>query len=683
MKASLSQSTNQAINHWQGDQKSGKVEIDMCGIAAISLLSSVGMKGRNELEMMLQSMRHRGLDGTYEYSSSKVAIGMNRLTIVGGDSGAQPIWNEDQTMAVVCNGEIYNYRSLRDQLEQNGHVFHTDSDIEVIVHLYEEFGEESVKKLIGTFAFAVWDETRDRLFVARDRIGVKPLFYTQTPIGFAFASELSALLAVVPSQLNGEMLHTYHTLRFLPAPYTAIEGIFKLSAGHFATVQRQVIDIQPYWSLDQVILQGKHKDHSITEADKGFRLNQLVRQAVERQQADRVQSATLLSGGVDSTLLVSLQKQLYGQAPDTITVSFEPPADRSGTSIDEYDERLYASKVADFFACHHLEEQYSAQQVWEALPKIIKHLDEPIADPTAIPLWFASQLASENGNKVLFSGEGMDELFAGYDLYRQWYWLRILQRIPEALRRFVYDMLEHYHLPGSGVIYRSVAPVQEWYQSVGSLFNKRELEGLLVNGNHQNPFSIFPHQKGNVGSEMFWNAPVFSNAINPITAMMHFDFLHWLPENTLAKSDKISMAHTIELRVPFLDEELAEFALQLPLKDKMRFGIQKYLIKKTFQDAIPQFVIQRKKAGFPVPINAWIFGEWKSGVQNMLLDPSSYTRSLYRPEMVEQLLETKGNARARASRLIWSLITMELWMQQASVLVENHRLHEEKLQKLV
>ena len=655
----------------------------MCGIAAISILQSVGTKAQDEVKIMLQSMQHRGLDGTYVYASSNVAIGMNRLAIVGGESGAQPIWNEDRTIAVVCNGEIYNYRALRDQLEQSGHVFQSTSDVEVIVHLYETYGEKCVEQLMGTFAFVVWDETKDCLLVARDRIGVKPLFYAETPEGYAFASELSAILSIVPGQLNKDMILPYHTLRFLPAPHTAMEGIYKLPAGHYAIVQPFSMVIQPFWHLDQVIMRGKLENRDWAEADKVLILNRVVRHAVASQQSSEVQSATLLSGGLDSTLLVSLQKKLYGESPDTITVSFDPPTDRSGTSLEEYDERFYARKVADFYACHHVEEQYSARQVWEALPKIIKDLDEPIADPTAIPLWFASKLASDHGHKVLFSGEGMDELFAGYDLYRQWYWLRILQHMPEGLRQSVNRFLADHDFPGSGVIYRSFAPVKEWYQSVGSLFNPRELEQLLFALENHYPHAVpSPHQ-GKSGWSSYWEASIFSQNLDTLSSMLYFDFLHWLPENTLAKSDKISMAHTVELRVPFLDEALVEFALPLPLKDKMRFGTQKYLIKKAFREEVPSFVMHRKKAGFPVPINAWIFGEWNDDITNMLLDPSSYTRSLYRPEMVNQLLKTKGTSRSRASRLIWSLLTMELWMQQTSMLVENPHIHEEKLQKLV
>ncbi len=671
------------LNVWHGNQKPGKVENNMCGIAAISNLQNVGTKARDELKIMLQSMQHRGRDGTYVYASPKVAIGMNRLAIVGGDSGAQPIWNEDRTIAVVCNGEIYNYRSLREQLEQSGHVFQSTSDVEVIVHLYEEFEEKCVERLIGTFAFVVWDEANNRLLIARDRIGVKPLYYAQTPNGFAFASELSAILSIAPGQLNKDMIYTYHTLRFLPAPHTAMEGIYKLPAGHYAIVQHLSLMVQPYWHLNQVIARGKLENREWEESDKVLLLNRLVRNAIASQQSSEVQSATLLSGGLDSTLLVSLQKKLYGDAPETITVSFEPPTDRSGTSVEEYDERFYARKVADYYACRHMEEQFSACQVWEALPKIIKDLDEPIADPTAIPLWFASKLASVNGHKVLYSGEGIDELFAGYDLYRQWYWLRTLQHIPEGIRQFVYRFLVDHDVPGSGVIYRSFAPIKEWYQSVGSLFNQHELEQLLFDLENQYPHAVSSPHQGNSRWGMYWEAPIFSENLDTLSSMLYFDFLHWLPENTLAKSDKISMAHTIELRVPFLDEALVEFALPLPLKDKMRFGTHKYLIKKAFREEVPSFVIHRKKAGFPVPINAWIFGEWNTEIKNMLLDPSSYTRSLYRPEMVNQLLESKGVFRPRASRLIWSLITMELWMQQSLVLENNPCINDGKIKKLV
>lgn len=637
----------------------------MCGIAAIVSAVSMASRGRSEVEKMLELMHHRGPDGTYIYSSSKVSLGMTRLAIVGKESGVQPIWNEAHDLAVVCNGEIYNYQSLRKQLERRGHFFQTDSDVEVIVHLYEEYSEDCVLQLEGTFALAIWDERREVLFIARDRIGVKPLFYAHTSIGFAFASELSALLSLVPLHLNPEIMPIYHTLRFAPAPDTIIKGIYKLPAGNRATIHHDVIRIQPYWSLANVIADGVRNRSQASYIEKKSTLNRHIRHAVAVQQAPEVQSATLLSGGVDSTLLVGLQTQLYGQPPDTITVSFDAPSERSDLYATEYDERTYAQRVARQFGCHHREAQFSAQEVWDALPNIIRDMDEPIADPTAIPLWFASRVAHEAGCKVLFSGEGMDELFAGYDLYRQIYWLRALQHIPQRIRQMAFHMGSALELPGVGVLHRSLHPITHWYQSIGSMFTLSELNRLLKSRFvHVIGVGTAAEQATELPMSSLWSSLAMPDQMDALDHMLYFDCLHWLPENTLAKSDKISMAHSVELRVPFLNETLVEYAMQLPSRDKMRFGVHKYLVKKTFVDVIPPYVMKRKKVGFPVPIIAWIFGEWKSDIAHLLLDSSSHTRAIYRSEAITALLNSSGSTQRRASRLLWGLVTMELWMNQ-------------------
>ena len=637
----------------------------MCGIAAIVSAASMASRGHSEVEKMLELMHHRGPDGTYSYSSSKVSLGMTRLAIVGKESGVQPIWNETHDLALVCNGEVYNYQLLRKQLEHDGHVFQTDTDVEVIVHLYEEYGEDCVLQLEGTFALAIWDERHDVLFIARDRIGVKPLFYAHTSIGFACASELNALLSLVPLHLNQDVLPIYHTLRFAPAPDTIIEGIHKLPAGNCAIIRHDAIHIQPYWNLANVIADGGRTHLQVGNIEKQSTLNRHIRHAIAVQQAPDVQSATLLSGGIDSTLLVGLQTQLYGEPPDTITVSFDVPSKRSGLHPAEYDENAYARRVAQQFGCQHREAQFSAQEVWSALPSIIRDMDEPIADPTAIPLWFASRVAHEAGCKVLYSGEGMDELFAGYDLYRQIYWLRSLQHIPKHIRKTAFFVGSALDLPGAGVLHRSLHPISDWYQSVGSMFTLSELNRLLKSRFvHVIGAGTAVEQASELPMSALWSALKRSDQMDALDQMLYFDCLHWLPENTLAKSDKIAMAHSVELRVPFLNESLVEFAMKLPSRDKIRFGVQKYLVKKTFADMIPSYVMKRKKAGFPVPITAWIYGEWKSDIAHLLLDPASHTRAIYRPEAIEELLNSPEATQRRASRLLWGLLTMELWMNQ-------------------
>lgn len=637
----------------------------MCGIAGIVPRSNSGLLYAKHLKAMLSQLEHRGPDATYLHASPQVAFGMTRLSIVGGDDGVQPIWNETNTCAVVCNGEIYNYKSLRAMLELHGHEFRTSSDVEVIVHLYEEYGEKCLSQLEGIFALCLWDTERQRMVIARDRIGVKPLYYVNTDEAFFCASELRALLPAVNPKLSMSAFSSYHELRFAPAPYTLVEGIEKLPPAHYAVVQGRHLRIQGYWSPGLSVLSPSDNGRMRQE-----RVKHLIEEAVSAQQAEGVSSGVLLSGGLDSTLLVALQTKLFGAAPDTITVSFKQPEHLGTTTETEYDEHSYARQVADLFGCKHHVQEFGADETWDLLPQIIADLDEPIADPTALPLWFASRVAHQAGHRVLFSGEGMDELFAGYSLYRQTYWLRALQMLPRGLRRGLQGVLKDANLPGSHLLSHSLQSVTNWYRSIGELFTDAEMNTILRE----------PIRRATRGAEQHWSNNTITRFLHlreharanqdPLQQMLLFDCVHWLPENTLTKSDKISMAHSVELRVPFLNERLFEYALALPARDKLRRGVHKYIVRNAFRDLIPSDVMNRPKAGFPVPITAWTFGEWHERIHQLLLSPESLTRDIYHEDAILNLLASPPAAQRRAARLLWSLITMELWLKSLTAQTE-------------
>ncbi|MCF8567658.1 asparagine synthase (glutamine-hydrolyzing) [Alicyclobacillus tolerans] len=634
----------------------------MCGIAVV--VPKPLFQGPDKmfafgdsLHTMIESMEHRGPDGVGFYYDDEIGLAMTRLAIVGGNSGMQPIWNEDHTIALVCNGEIYNHQELRKMLEEHGHVFSTQSDVEVIVHLYEMYEEQCVQSLEGIFAFAVWDSVRHRLLAARDHFGVKPLYYAETDTEILFASELRALLKCpqVDEDLDSRGFAAYHAFRYVPANETLVQGIKKMAPAQYVVIQNGVPEFFSYWSPQTVWTRERTGQQALgsaplrTEALKTHLVN-----AVKAQATDDVKTGVLLSGGLDSTALLALYRQQLqnGPGPDAYTVSFTKPKDWVEES--EYNEIEQAQAIANALGTRHIARRYTPQEVLTCLPDIIKALDEPIADPTAIPLWFACRLARREGVKVLYSGEGLDELFNGYEVYRQKYWLETLKMVPDPLRRLAQVVLTQFGLPGTGILQRSLSSPAQWYQGVGGIFSSSEWKRILREG--------ALHRYG--GSEALDYAEKVLAPVqdkNVLTQMTYFDILSWLPENTLVKSDKISMAHSVELRVPFLDKRVVEFSLSVADRDKIRGKTGKWIVREALAEVVPGEVLRRKKAGFPIPLTAWIFNEWKDFVLSSLLDPNAYTRDLYNTAEIERLMSATGAAKRRSARLVWTLLSLELW----------------------
>ncbi|MHB1683229.1 MAG: asparagine synthase (glutamine-hydrolyzing) [Bacilli bacterium] len=623
----------------------------MCGIALLVAKTSQGRSMKKELEEMLDIMQHRGPDGRESVYLPGVDIGMVRLAIVDLESGAQPLWNEDHTMALVCNGEIYNSTTLRSRLIADGHQFKTHSDVEVVLHLYEEMGERCLNQLEGIYALAIWNEERKTLFVARDRMGVKPLYYADIGSHWAFASELRALAALdgVAKEIEDSALMAYHALRFTPREQTLYRSIRRILPAHYAQVNAGIFRIAPYWK--PTFSPIGFPESSGTEDFSPKRLREVMFAAVQSQFAPEVNSAVLLSGGLDSTALLAMRRELSGGKPDiAITVAFERPV--SGASRVEYSEVEHAARVARTYQAEHIVGVVNARDALEALPQIIADLDEPIADPTAIPLWFATRIAHANDCKVVYSGEGLDELFAGYQVYGHERWMRALNRVPETLRRSLLEWLVRKGMPGAGVIGRSLQDIHDWYQGVGGIFTPEE-RSVLLQTTISKGDPIFAH----AGSQM-----ESSDSLSALQRMMLFDLLTWLPDNTLAKSDKISMAHSVELRVPYLDSRIVDFALACPdHKTWSRGG--KRIVRQALTGVVPSFVVRRRKAGFNVPISAWLFGEWQEFAREMLLSPHAATRDLY-GNRIHALFEAPRDRQERAGRLLFALLTLELWLRQ-------------------
>ncbi len=629
----------------------------MCGIAVLVAKTNQSRSMKKELDEMLDIMQHRGPDGRGSVHLPSVDIGMVRLAIVDLENGIQPIWNEDHTMALVCNGEIYNSQALRSSLTADGHQFKTHSDIEVVLHLYEEMGERCLNRLEGIYALAIWNEERKTLFVARDRMGVKPLYYADIGSHWAFASELRALAALdgAAKEIEHSALMAYHALRFTPGEQTLYQGIRRLLPAHYAQVTSGIFRTDPYWK--PTFSQSELSENSGKEDFSPKRLREVMFAAVKSQFAPEVNSAVLLSGGLDSSALLAMRRELSGGQPDiAITIAFERPT--SGAKRVEYSEVGCAARVARTYQAEHIVGVVNARDALDALPRIIADLDEPIADPTAIPLWFATKTAHANGCKVVYSGEGLDELFAGYQVYGHERWMRALNRVPETLRRSLLEWLVRNGMPGAGVIGRSLQDIHDWYQGVGGIFTPEERSALLQ--------TTIP--RGNPVLVRADSQMESSDSLSALQRMMLFDLLTWLPDNTLAKSDKISMAHSVELRVPYLDSGIVDFALACPDHQTWNRG-GKRIVRQALTGVVPSFVIRRRKAGFNIPISAWLFGEWQEFARESLLSPTAATRELY-GNRAQTLFEAPRARQERAGRLLFALLTLELWLRQTPLRTE-------------
>lgn len=634
----------------------------MCGIAVILDKSGRGPVQKSCLKAMQYSLRHRGPDGTGWHVEPGAGLAMTRLAIVGGTEGQQPIWNEQHTLAIVCNGEIYNHQMLHMRLEEQGHRFSTASDVEVLIHLYEEYGQAGLARVRGVYAFVLWDRLAHEAWVVRDPIGVKPLYYAETEHELVVASEIRSLLKhpEVGLEWSSEDLQLYHALRFVPGHGTVLKDVRKLPPGHYLTLQGGKLSLTRYG------LGGRRFAwaHQTVEEDRRHQLRELLFQGVQRQLAPGVQSGVLLSGGLDSTLLLALQTRYQGAAPDTYTVSFVQPWNNPARL--EYDERKEAAQVAAIYGSQHVTARFTADEVWQHLPRIIADLDEPIADPTAIPLWLVSRLASRQGCRVIYSGEGLDELFCGYDVYRQVRWHRWLQWVPAQIRMHLAAILHHLEWPGAGVLYRSARPVWEWYQGVGGAFVSEEMQRLWADPILGKTAKESPVQT--IARSLVEEVSQLSR----LGQMMWLDTLTWLPENTLVKSDKLSMAHGVELRVPFLDEDLVQFALFAQDSERLRGRVGKWLIRQAVADLLPAGVLSRRKAGFPVPLSAWMFGEWHERVRDVLLHRGALARQLYNQEALESWLNAPPGQRRRAARLLWVLLTLEMWASTMASAKSRH-----------
>jgi asparagine synthase (glutamine-hydrolysing) len=625
----------------------------MCGIAGVIKFGRDARVQVDTIRQMCSVMAHRGPDDDGFYVSGPVGLGMRRLSIVDLARGHQPISNEDETAWIVFNGEIYNHAELREQLQARGHRYRTNSDTETIIHLYEEYGRDCVRHLRGMFAFAIWDVNKQRIFMARDRLGIKPLYYRLTPESLVFGSEIKVVLAEgTQPKFNRQVLPEYLAFGYVSGNESFYEGILKLMPGHTVEVGLDGrVSIEPYWDLP---VTDEDSSHGETYYVENYR--DLLEQAVNSHLMSDVPLGVFLSGGIDSSAVAALMTKLRHAPVETFSV---------GYAEDQYSELPYARVVAEHLKSVHHEVLVSREQFFDALPQLIWHEDEPIAWPSSVPLYFVARLARERV-KVVLTGEGSDETLGGYARYAFTLKNASLDRyyrgvVPGAVRRQIRNTIQdsswisatlrrklaHTPLARDGSSWASL-----YFDNFLCAFSETEQHTLLSD----EVAAEFKAGAAYEGSLAYWER----SSGDMLHRLLYTDIKTYLVE-LLMKQDNMSMAASIESRVPFLDHVLLEFATNIPRKFQLRGLSGKRILKKAVQDLLPHEIIYRKKLGFPTPWSRWLKGPQLQEIRDLLLEPRSLERKLFKPSAIERLFDEHKAGHIDHYDRIWRLLNLELW----------------------
>jgi len=620
----------------------------MCGIAGFFSPDGLDANAARRATTMRDVLTHRGPDGAGLWLDGHAALAHRRLSIVDLQSGQQPMANERGTVWVVFNGEIYNHADVRHHLEGKGHQFRTQSDTEAIVHAYEEWGDDCVHRFRGMFAFALWDTQQRRLLLARDRVGVKPLYYAELPGGqIVFGSEIKAVLAHgdVPRDWRPEGLDSYLTLLYVPAPDTIYRAVRKLPAGHVLVAQRGSTHVRRYWDV-----QFTDDGDDAREDEYLERLDHLLRDAVKSQMVSDVPLGAFLSGGIDSTAVVAYMAEASDRPVVTASVGF---------GHNRYDELEHASVVANHLGCQH-HPLTVTPDVADLLPKLAWHLDEPFADSSAVPTYYVSAAARQLVT-VALSGDGGDELWAGYPWHRV---ERLEARARDALgpAASLAGRLAH-ALPLSMKGARALRHLA--LSPAHACAVKHEYNQFDVEAKHRLYAYDFGHAlAGSDPLAPFRRAYAACRSSDSLDRTMYVDLNTYLVDDVLTKVDKMSMAVSLEARVPLLDHQLIEFAATVPSSLKLRGRTSKYLLRRVLERRIPRAILERPKHGFEAPINEWLRGPLAPMAADLLLDRRLGERGLFRPREVERLWQEHRSRRANHSHRIWQLLMLELWFRE-------------------
>ena len=566
------------------------------------------------------------------FSNTQIGV----LMAVAGVLSAvlQPIFNEDKTLSLVFNGEIYNYKELREELKDRGHIFYTGSDSEVLIHGYEEYGEDLLTKLRGMFAFAIWDSQKKRLFAARDFFGIKPFYYGIVNDSFIFASEIKSILCFpgIQKKVNEKALQLYLSFQYSALSETFFEGIYRLDPGSYLIYENGYLKKQKYFTPE---LSPQDMEDAVAER----KMENVLEKSFQRHLVSDVEVGSFLSGGIDSNYLAAGFEKVK-----TFTVGF-------GGKKNHYSEIEYAEELTDVLSLENYSKVITKEEFWNEVPKVMYYMDEPSGDASAVALYFVAKEAAKQV-KVVLSGEGSDEFFGGYNIYREPEALKWISWIPLKIRRKMAHMAEHFpDMKGRDYLIRGGIPIDERYIGNAHIFSTQEIKQLLKNNTDV------------LSSEEVLKDQYEKNAgLENMSRMQQIDINNWLPGDILQKADRMSMANSLELRVPYLDYDVFEFARKLPERAKIRKGQTKYLFRKVASKKLPDCIVRRKKLGFPVPIRLWIREEpWKSEIRKAFT--SETARKYFQVEKLVELLEQHVKEKRDNSRKIWTVYMFLVWHQ--------------------
>jgi asparagine synthase (glutamine-hydrolysing) len=626
----------------------------MCGItgwATIDAHTPTEDGATELLRSMCGRMVHRGPDSEGVMTAAGVALGMRRLAIIDLQTGEQPATSEDGAVSVILNGEIYNYRSLRSELEARGHTFRSASDTEVLPHLYEEYGTSMLDRLNGMFAFALWDARRRRLFLARDPFGEKPLYWGVFGGKLLFASEPKVLLAhpAVTTSVNLEALRQYLAFDYIPAPLSIYRGIQKLPAAHALTLEDGRIETWRYWQPSY-----RKLDPAPSEDEAAQRLRELLADSVRLRLVADVPLGVLLSGGVDSSAVAALAVRASAETVKTFSISF---AEKS------FDESAYARGVADFLGTDHHEERLSANLAADLVGEIGSWMDEPLSDPSVVSTYLLCRFTRQHVT-VALGGDGGDEIFAGYQMYHGHRIARFYERVPRSLRRLLvepairrlpvktknlsFDFKARRFVEGMQTD-DAVARHHIWFGSFSPAAQQRL---LTADAKRASCGDVYADARALFDS---------CDATDLVERMQHLDTQLYLAEDILAKVDRASMSVSLEVRAPFLDRRVVEYAASLPPDYKLRGGTTKYILKKAIAPLVPRFVTRRGKKGFGVPVAEWLKGRLRPLARDLLSPARLARHGLFDPAYVTRLQDEHERGLANHRKLLWTLLIFELW----------------------